>query len=102
MKLLLVETKLHLRDWPFLVFTIGLPVALLVVLGISIPDFTTVGESGERFVDTQMPSMMTLLSLMTLACNVVPAVLTTYREQGCCGACRPRPCTQRGCWACSS
>ena len=82
MKLLLVEMKLHLREWPFLIFTIGLPVALLVVLGLSIPDMTRRAASGERAVDTQMPSMMTLLALLVLACNVVPAVLTAYREQG--------------------
>ncbi|MET7336399.1 ABC transporter permease [Nonomuraea sp. NPDC005650] len=82
MKLLLVETKLHLREWPFLLFTVGLPVALLLVLGLSIPDMTQPGASGERAVDTQLPSLMTLLSLLTLACSVVPAVLTAYREQG--------------------
>ncbi|WP_433435947.1 ABC transporter permease [Nonomuraea sp. CA-141351] len=82
MKLLLVEAKLHLREWPFLIFTIGLPVALLVVLGLSIPSMTEREASGERFVDTQMPSMMTLLALLTLACSVVPSVLTAYREQG--------------------
>ncbi|MEQ4715960.1 ABC transporter permease [Nonomuraea sp. B19D2] len=82
MKLLLVETKLYLREWPFLIFTIGLPVALLVVLGLSIPSMTERAASGERAVDTQMPSMMTLLALLTLACSVVPAVLVAYREQG--------------------
>ncbi|MFG1709362.1 ABC transporter permease [Nonomuraea sp. M3C6] len=82
MKLLIVETKLHLREWPFLLFTIGLPVALLVVLGLSIPAFTERQASGERFVDAQWPSMMLLLALLTLACSVVPAVLTAYREQG--------------------
>ncbi|MEU8356046.1 ABC transporter permease [Nonomuraea sp. NPDC048882] len=82
MKLLLVETKLHLREWPFLMFTVALPLLLLIVLGTSIPHFTEVGEGGERFVDTQMPTMMTLLSLLTLACNVLPAVMATYRDQG--------------------
>ncbi|GAA3251021.1 ABC transporter permease [Nonomuraea helvata] len=82
MKLLLVETKLHLREWPFLIFTIGLPVALLVVLGLSVPSMTERVASGERYVDTQMPSMMTLLSLLILACNVMPAVLSAYRQQG--------------------
>lgn len=82
MKMLLMETKLHLREWPFLIFTIALPVGLLVALGLGIPGMTERGESGERFVDTQMPSMMTVLALMTLACSVVPGVLTTYREQG--------------------
>ncbi|TMS00419.1 ABC transporter permease [Nonomuraea basaltis] len=81
-KILIVEAKLHLREWPFMLFTIGLPVGLLVVLGLSIPMMTKVGNAGDRPVDTQMPSMMTLLALLVLACNVVPAVLTTYREQG--------------------
>ncbi|MEV0233859.1 ABC transporter permease [Nonomuraea sp. NPDC050786] len=82
MKLLLVETKLHLREWPFLIFTIGLPVGLLVLLGLSVPSMTERVASGERYVDTQMPSMMTLLSLLILACNVMPAVLSAYRQQG--------------------
>ncbi|WP_326632951.1 ABC transporter permease [Nonomuraea fuscirosea] len=82
MKLLFVEAKLHLREWPFLMFTVALPLLLLIVLGTSIPDFTKVGENGERFVDTQLPSMMTLLSLLTLACSVLPAVMATYRDQG--------------------
>jgi ABC-2 type transport system permease protein len=81
-KMLLVETKLHLRDWPFLLFTTVLPVGLLIVLGLSIPTMTEVNESGLRAVDTQMPSMMTLLSLLVLACNVLPAVLATYRQNG--------------------
>ncbi|SEG78786.1 ABC-2 type transport system permease protein [Nonomuraea solani] len=82
MKLFLVETKLHLREWPFLLFTLGLPTLLLIALGYGIPGMTEVQASGERVVDTHMPSMMTLLTLLMLACNVVPAVLTTYREQG--------------------
>ncbi|MEV0389927.1 ABC transporter permease [Nonomuraea sp. NPDC050643] len=82
MKLFLIEARLHLREWPFLLFTVGLPTLLLVALGLSIPDMTKVQESGERAVDTHMPSMMALLSLLTLACNVLPAVLATYREQG--------------------
>ncbi|MFC4111152.1 ABC transporter permease [Nonomuraea zeae] len=81
-KMLIVETKLHLREWPFLLFTIGLPVGLLLVLGLSIPTMTERAGGGERPVDTQMPSLMVLLSLLTLACSVVPAVLATYREQG--------------------
>ena len=82
MKLLLLEAKLHLRDWPSLLFTIGLPVGLLLVLGLSIPTMTQQQESGQRVVDTQMPSMMTLLALLTLACTVLPGVLASYREQG--------------------
>ncbi|MBF8188247.1 ABC transporter permease [Nonomuraea sp. K274] len=81
-KLLIVETKLWLREWPMVLFTITLPVGLLVVLGISIPALTEPDASGLRAVDTHMPSTMTLLALLTLACTMVPGVLTTYRELG--------------------
>jgi ABC-2 type transport system permease protein len=82
MKLLALETKLHLRDWPSLLFTVALPVGLLVVLGYSIPGFTEQQDSGERIVDTHMPSSMALLALLTLSCSVLPAVMATYRQQG--------------------
>ncbi|QYC45989.1 ABC-2 type transporter [Nonomuraea coxensis DSM 45129] len=81
-KMLLVETKLYLRDWPSLAFTIALPVALLVVLGLTIPGMGEATDTGERYRDAQWPSLMVLLSLLTLVCSVLPAVLTTYREQG--------------------
>jgi ABC-2 type transport system permease protein len=82
-KLLFVETKLHLRQWPTMVFTIGLPLALLLGLG-SIPDLAKADPAmgGQRFIDTQLPAQMTLLAVLTLACSVLPAVLVTYREQG--------------------
>ncbi|AQZ67887.1 integral membrane protein [[Actinomadura] parvosata subsp. kistnae] len=82
MKLLAMEAKLHLRDWPTLMFSIGLPVGLLLILGLSIPSFTELQDTGERIVDTHMPSTMALLSLLTLSCSVLPAVLATYRQQG--------------------
>ncbi|GGS80593.1 ABC transporter permease [Nonomuraea spiralis] len=81
-KILLVEAKLHLREWPFMIFTIGLPVGLLLVLGLSVPDMTKADASGLRVVDTHMPAMMALLALLTLACSVLPTVLAGYREQG--------------------
>ncbi|MGW2155525.1 ABC transporter permease [Nonomuraea sp. NPDC001699] len=81
-KILLVEAKLHLRDWPFMIFTIGLPVGLLLVLGLSVPDMTKPDASGLRSVDAQMPALMTLLALLTLALSVLPTVLAGYREQG--------------------
>lgn len=82
-KILAVEAKLHLRDWPSMAFTIGLPLILLLVIG-SIPDLSKADPQlgGERFIDTQLPSQMVLLALMTLAFSVLPAVLTTYRQQG--------------------
>jgi ABC-2 type transport system permease protein len=82
-KILLVETKLHLRQWPTVVFTIGLPLALLLALG-GIPDLSKPDPAlgGQRIIDTQLPAQMALLAVLTLACSVLPAVLVTYREQG--------------------
>jgi len=81
-KILLTEVKLHLREWPFMIFTIGLPVGLLLVLGLSMPAMTERSSGGERYVDAGMPSMMILLSVLTLSCSVLPSVLAAYREQG--------------------
>ncbi|MFG3442878.1 ABC transporter permease [Nonomuraea sp. NPDC047897] len=82
-KILLVETKLHLREVGTVVFSIVLPVALLLVIG-SIPQLSEPNPAfgGERMIDTHLPAMMTLLALLTLAFTVLPAVLATYREQG--------------------
>lgn len=82
-KILAVETKLHLRDWPSLIFTIGLPLMLLLIIG-SIPALSKPDPKlgGERFIDTQMPSQMAILALMTLAFSVLPGVLAHYRQDG--------------------
>lgn len=82
-KILAVEAKLHLREWPTLIFTIGLPLGLLLIIG-SMPDLSKPDPAlgGERAVDTLMPSMMTILALMTLAFSVLPGVLAAYRQQG--------------------
>ncbi|WP_327088626.1 ABC transporter permease [Nonomuraea sp. NBC_01738] len=82
-KILLTELKLHLREWPALLFVIGLPLGLLLGLG-SIPGF---GEpdpktGGESVTTTHLPAMMVILALMTLAFSVLPAVLAAYRERG--------------------
>jgi ABC-2 type transport system permease protein len=82
-KILLTEAKLHLREWPSMLVVIGLPLALLLVLGsmagVSHPDPALGGES---FSQTQLPAQMCLLAVLTLACTVLPAVLTGYRERG--------------------
>ncbi|MER6951985.1 ABC transporter permease [Nonomuraea sp. NPDC000554] len=82
-KIFVVEAKLHLRDWPTMFFTIGLPLVLLLALG-NIPDMSKPDPAlgGQRVIDTQLPAMMTMLALLTLGCTVLPAVLTVYREQG--------------------
>ena len=82
-KILAVECKLFLRDWPSGLFTLLLPVGLLLGIG-QIPDL---GEpdpelGGRRFIDAQLPASMILLAMATSAFTVLPAALATYREQG--------------------
>lgn len=82
-KLLTVEFKLLLREWPVIVFSLGLPVGLLLILG-QIPDLRKADPvlGGQRFVDTQLPAQMILLALLTAAFTVLPGALAGYREQG--------------------
>ncbi|MEV4217415.1 ABC transporter permease [Nonomuraea sp. NPDC049725] len=82
-KILLMETKLHLRDWPNLAFGLVLPIGLLLGLG-QIPDLGKPDPNlgGARFVDAQLPAQMILLALMTMSFTALPGVLTAYREQG--------------------
>ncbi|MFC4588066.1 ABC transporter permease [Sphaerisporangium corydalis] len=83
-KLLFTETRLYLREPLTAFFTIGLPLGLLLVLGSAIPGFRDPDPAlgGERIVDGQLPAMMILLSAMTSAFSVMPAVLAVYRERG--------------------
>ncbi|MEZ0074564.1 ABC transporter permease [Planotetraspora sp. GP83] len=83
-KLAFVETKLFLREPVAVFFAVFFPVALLLVLGASIPGFRDPDPSlgGQRVVDTQLPGMMVLLSVATLALTSLPAVLVVYRERG--------------------
>jgi ABC-2 type transport system permease protein len=83
-KFVLTETKLYLREPITAFFTLILPLGLLLILGIAIPGFRDPDPSlgGERVVDTQLPAMMILLSVITSAFNVIPTVLAVYRERG--------------------
>lgn len=82
-KMMMVETKLYLRDPVVPVISLLLPVALLLGLG-GIPGLQeTLPElGGQRVIDTQLPGMMTLLAVTTLAFTVLPATLATYRGNG--------------------
>jgi ABC-2 type transport system permease protein len=82
-KILAVETKLMLRDWPSVIISIALPVVLLVALG-QIPTLRTPDPTfgGQRFIDAQLPAQMVLLALLTISFTTLPSVLTTYRERG--------------------
>ncbi|GAA0952047.1 ABC transporter permease [Actinocorallia libanotica] len=82
-KILLVETKLILRDWGTVLFVVLLPVLLVVGIG-QIPDLRKADPAfdGQRFVDAQLPAQMILLALLTMAFTGLPSILATYREQG--------------------
>ncbi len=83
-KLILTETKLFLREPAAVFFVTVLPVALLLVLGLSVPGFRDADPNlgGERFIDAQFPAMMVLLSVTMLALSTLPATLVGYREKG--------------------
>ncbi|WP_329093774.1 MULTISPECIES: ABC transporter permease [unclassified Streptosporangium] len=81
--MLLTEAKLFLRDPAGPIFAVMLPLVLLLALG-NIPGYQeAVPElGGERVVDTQLPGMMVILAVVTMALTVLPATLVTYRESG--------------------
>ncbi|MFI7617911.1 ABC transporter permease [Nonomuraea terrae] len=82
-KIMVVETKLLLRDWVATLLALALPVALLLLLG-QIPDLRKADPNlgGERVVDAQLPAQMILLALLTASFTVLPNALATYRERG--------------------
>ncbi|GAA4207821.1 ABC transporter permease [Streptosporangium oxazolinicum] len=82
-KMLLTEAKLFLRDPAGPIFAVMLPLVLLLALG-QIPGYreATPELGGERVVDTQLPGMMVILAVVTMALTVLPATLVTYRESG--------------------
>ncbi|WP_248964677.1 ABC transporter permease [Sphaerisporangium perillae] len=83
-KLLLTEARLYVREPLTAFFTLVLPLGLLLILGSAIPGFRDPDPSlgGERVVDTQLPAMMILLSVVTSAFSIIPSVLAVYRERG--------------------
>ncbi|WP_214106994.1 ABC transporter permease [Acrocarpospora catenulata] len=83
-RLAVVEAKLYLREPVAVFFAVVLPLALLLVLGAAIPDFRKPAEDmgGYRPVDTHLPAMMIMLSVLTVAFSILPSVLVLYRERG--------------------
>ncbi|GAB1819887.1 ABC transporter permease [Herbidospora sp. RD11066] len=78
-----VETKLYLREPAAIFFAIGLPLALFLILGGTIPGFQDVDPAtGVRPIDTHLPGLMILLSVLTCAFSLLPTVLVVYRERG--------------------
>ncbi|MFF4415960.1 ABC transporter permease [Streptosporangium sp. NPDC001559] len=81
--MIITEAKLFLRDPAGPIFAILLPLGLLLGLG-SIPSFQEASAEmgGQRAIDTQLPGMMVILSVVTMALTALPAVVVTYRESG--------------------
>ncbi|WP_326826561.1 ABC transporter permease [Streptosporangium sp. NBC_01639] len=82
-KMILTEAKLFLRDPSSPIFAILLPLGLLLGLG-SIPGFQEADPSlgGQRVIDTQLPVMMVIVSVVSMAMTGLPGVLVGYRESG--------------------
>ncbi|GIH29244.1 transport permease protein [Acrocarpospora phusangensis] len=83
-RLAITEIKLYLREPLAAFFAVVLPLALLLILGATIPDFREPADDlgGVRPVDTHLPGMMILLSVLTVAFSILPATLVVYRERG--------------------
>ncbi|GGM13044.1 ABC transporter permease [Micromonospora yangpuensis] len=81
-QILKTETKLYLRDVPTVLAVVGIPVLVLVVLGLipatrePNPDF-----DGQSFVTYFAPSLL-VITLAVAAVNGLPTILATYRERG--------------------
>ncbi|WP_432976314.1 ABC transporter permease [Dactylosporangium sp. CA-233914] len=82
-RLAVIETKLMLREIAAPMFTVLLPVALLVVFGLPAsvhrPDPAL---GGHRGIDTLIPSMSVMVSMAMVAFFMLPTVLAGYREKG--------------------
>jgi len=83
-RLIAAEARLFLREPAAVFFAVFLPVALLLALGATIPGFRepVPALGGNRVVDVQLPAMMTLLTVVTLALSTLPTALVVYRERG--------------------
>jgi ABC-2 type transport system permease protein len=81
-KLVQVEAKLFFRDPAAWIFSILLPVGLLVGLG-AVPALREPSEEfgGARFIDIFAPSLV-VITLAVLGVNMLPIRLATYREKG--------------------
>jgi ABC-2 type transport system permease protein len=82
-RLTVVETRLMFREVSPPLFTLLLPVALLVIFGL--PGDTHDADpalGGHRGIDTIIPSMSVMVSMAMVAFFMLPVVLATYREKG--------------------
>ncbi|WP_433078594.1 ABC transporter permease [Dactylosporangium sp. CA-052675] len=82
-RLTVIETRLMLREIAGPMFTVLLPVALLVVFGLPGSAHTAdPALGGRRGVDTVIPSMSVMVSMAMVAFFMLPTVLANYRERG--------------------
>jgi len=82
-RLTLVETRLMLREISPPLFTLLLPVALLVIFGANTDVLQASPElDGHRGIDTLIPSMSVMVSMAMVSLFMLPVTLATYREKG--------------------
>jgi ABC-2 type transport system permease protein len=81
-RLALTELKLFTRERVRLVFGVGLPLVLVIIIG-SIPYFNKprAAYDGFTFLDVYVP-IMVAFSIALLSLTALPLVLTGYREKG--------------------
>lgn len=81
-KILVVETKLYLRDYGTVFFTLALPAIVLAVLG-AIPALRQPDDlfGGQSFIAYFTPSLL-VMTIATVGVSALPTVLATYRERG--------------------
>jgi ABC-2 type transport system permease protein len=81
-RLAFTELKLYMRERVRLVFGVGLPLVLVIIIG-SIPFFNRPRAvyGGFTFLDVYVP-IMVAFSIALLSLTALPLVLTGYREKG--------------------
>jgi ABC-2 type transport system permease protein len=80
--LIRVEAKLFLREPATLVFTIGLPIGLLLIFGLGFKGDPAPVGTGQQDQPTYLPALSLMISVGMLGFFGVPSVLGAYREKG--------------------
>lgn len=80
--LIAMETKLLLREPAMLVFTVLLPVGLMLVFGLGFRGDPPPAEGGQRAQTAYLPALSLMISVGMLGFFAVPSALGTYREKG--------------------
>jgi ABC-2 type transport system permease protein len=80
--LIALETKLLLREPALLVFTVLLPVGLMLVFGFGFRGEPSPAAGGQRAQPAYVPALSLMISVGMLGFFAIPSVLGTYREKG--------------------